>query len=133
MGLFAAKSAVLAAARLQLGNAATRLFLHMALECWDEDSPDGRPARRYFGGREMAAIALGYLAPENASAAAGQAVKRAVAELVEKGAIVRVRQGGRGMPAEFELVVTSARPTGTRQPVDNRVVLPFPPRAQGGH
>ena len=130
MGLYAAKSAVLLAARLQLGNAAARLLLHMALECWDEDSPDGRLARRYFGGREMAAIALGYMAPDNDSVAARSAVKRAIAELVAKGAIVRVRSGGRGLPAEFELCVASDRPQGRRSPVEN-VVLAFQPRAQG--
>ncbi|MGW4928637.1 hypothetical protein ACWEOH_05720 [Agromyces sp. NPDC004153] len=132
MGLYAAKGAVLLAARLQLGNAATRLLLHMALECWDEESPEGRLPRRYFGGREMAAIALGYLAPANESEAAIQAVKRAIAELVSKGAIVRVRAGGRGLPAEYELLVASARPVaGLRAGVDNSVVLPFSVKAQG--
>ena len=132
MGLYAAKGAVVLAARLRLGNAAARLLLHMALECWDEDTPDGRLGRRYFGGREMSAIALGYLAPENGSAAAYQAVKRAISELLEKGAIVRVRAGGRGLPAEYELLVASVRSApGSGRPVDNAVVLPFHGRAQG--
>lgn len=131
MGLYAAKGAVILAARLQLGNAATRLLLHMALECWDEDAPDGRLPRRYFGGREMAAIALGYMAPDNASPAARQAVKRAISELTGKGAIVRVRTGGRGLPAEYELLVASARPVGGRRAADNAVVLPFHGRGQG--
>ncbi|GAA1061640.1 hypothetical protein [Agromyces bracchium] len=131
MGLFAAKSAVLVAARLGLGNAATRLLLHMALECWDEDTPDGRPARRYFGGREMSAVALGFTAPENGGPAAHQAVKRAVRELVKKGAIVRVRAGGRGLPAEYELLVSSSKPSAARAAVDNPVVLQFPARGQG--
>ena len=132
MGLYAAKGAVLLAARLGLGNASTRLLLHMALECWDEESPEGRLPRRYFGGREMAAIALGYLAPENSSPAARQAVKRAIAELLENGAIVRVRAGGRGLPAEYELLVTVPRPvSGRPQPVDNAVILPFHGRGQG--
>lgn len=132
MGLYAAKGAVVLAARLRLGNAAARLLLHMALECWDEDTPDGRLGRRYFGGREMSAIALGYSAPENGSAAAHQAVKRAITELLEKGAIVRVRAGGRGLPAEYELLVISARPVpGYPQAVDNAMILPFHGRAQG--
>ena len=57
MGLFAAKNAVLVAARLGLGNTATRLLLHMALECWDDaDNPGEQPPRRYFGGRESSRI-----------------------------------------------------------------------------
>lgn len=110
MGLYAAKNAVLVAARLDLGNAATRLLLHMALECWDEPgNPSGVPPRRYFGGRETAAIALGFLAPENGSDRAHQAVKRAIRELTAKGAIVRLRHGGNGHTAEFELLLDSTR------------------------
>lgn len=113
MGLYAAKNAVLVAAKLNLGNSATRLLLHMALECWDERSPGGVPPRRYFGGRETAAIALGFLAPDNASDRAHQAVKRAVRELTAKGAIVRLRHGGNGKTAEFELLVDSTRILGS--------------------
>ncbi|MGJ8721054.1 MAG: hypothetical protein ACSHW9_04345 [Salinibacterium amurskyense] len=124
MGLYAAKSAILVAARLRLGNTATRLLLHMALECWDEKR-DAQEPRRYFGGRELSAIALGFLAPENGSAAAHRAVKRAVHELVESGAITRLRAGGRGLTSEYELMLDSARPqTARRQPNDPNV-LPF--------
>jgi hypothetical protein len=50
VGLYAAKSAVLVAAQLRLGNSATRLLLHMALECWDdEENPMGAEPRRYYG------------------------------------------------------------------------------------
>jgi len=83
MGLYAAKNAVYVAAKLQLGGSAARLFLHMPLECWDDDdNPGGQAARRYFGRRELSAIALGFLAPDNGSDAAFQAVKRATKELV---------------------------------------------------
>lgn len=124
MGLYAAKNAVLVAAQLQLGNTATRLFLHMCLECWDEeDNPGRQTPRRYYGRRELSAIALGFLAPENGSESAFRAVKRAVKELVDKGAIVRVGHGGNGRPAEFELQVDSARPrVRGREPV----VIAFP-------
>lgn len=126
VGLYAAKSAVLVAAQLGLGNMATRLLLHMALECWDdEDNPGQVPPRRYFGRRELSAIALGFLAPENGSEAAFRAVQRATKELVDKGAIVRVRHGGNGAAAEFELKLPIAKPKRTRGsgylfPVDNR-------------
>lgn len=129
MGLYAAKAAVMVAARLQLGNTAARLFLHMCLECWDDaDNPAKGEPRRYYGRRELSAIALGFLAPDNGSEAAFRAVKRAIKELVDKGAIVRLRHGGNGWPAEFELQVDSTRPRiRGREPV----VIAFPGTDQG--
>ncbi|WP_341953598.1 hypothetical protein [Salinibacterium sp. TMP30] len=124
MGLYAAKSAILVAARLRLGNTATRLLLHMALECWDEKR-DAQEPRRYFGGREMSAVALGFLAPENGSDAAHRAVKRAVHELVESGAITRLRAGGRGLTSEYELMLDSARPQTARRQTNDPNGLPF--------
>lgn len=128
MGLFAAKNAVLVAAQLGLGNSATRLLLHMALECWDEDRDD-QPARRYFAGRESSAIALGFLAPDNAGEAAHRAVKRAVRELIDRGAIRRLRTGGRGDRSEYELLLNSSRPPVSRRPQE---VIPFPAPAVEG-
>ena len=111
MGLYAAKDAVLQAAQLGLGSTATHVFIHMALECWDdEDNPGRQPPRRYFARRESSAIALGFLAPANGTEAAFRAVKRATKELVDKGAIHRVRHGGNGQTAEFELQVSSTKP-----------------------
>jgi hypothetical protein len=129
MGLYAAKNAVMVAAQLKLGNTAARLFLHMCLECWDdEDNPAKGLPRRYFGRRELSAIALGFLAPDNGSEAAFRAVKRSIKELVDKGAIVRVGHGGNGRPAEFELQVDSTRPrVRGREPV----VIAFPGFGQG--
>jgi hypothetical protein len=129
MGLYAAKNAVMVAAQLGLGNTATRLFLHMCLECWDdEDNPAKGAPRRYYGRRELSAIALGFLAPDNGSEPAFRAVKRAIKELVDKGAIVRIGHGGNGRPAEFELQVDSSRPRiRGREPV----VLAFPGTTQG--
>ena len=123
MGLYAAKSAILLAARLNLGNTAARLLLHMALECWDEKRGDQEP-RRYFGGRESSAIALGFLAPANGSEPAFRAVKRAVRELVERGAITRVRVGGRNLTSEYALMLESARPQVSRRPNDP-IPLPY--------
>jgi hypothetical protein len=111
MGLYAAKNAVLVAARLGLGNGAARLLLTMALECWDdEDNPARQLPRRYFAGREHSAIALGFLAPDNGSEAAFRAVKRTIRELVDAGAIVRVRIGRNGQRSEYELIIDSSRP-----------------------
>lgn len=128
VGLYAAKSAVLVAAQLRLGNSATRLLLHMALECWDdEENPMGAEPRRYFGRRELSAIALGYLAPSNGTPAAFLAVKRAVRELVDKGAIARIRAGGNGRPAEYEIKVPVARP----KRVGRTVLFPVRTDVQG--
>jgi hypothetical protein len=123
MGLYAAKSAVYTAASLGLGSMATRLFLHMALECWDDDdNPAGQAPRRYFGRRESSAFALGFMAPDNGSEAAFRAVKRATRELVDRGAIVRVRPGGNGQTAEFELQVASAH---FKKRFNDPIPLPF--------
>lgn len=128
MGLFAAKNAVLVAMRLQLGNTAARLLTHMALECWDEDRGE-QAARRYFAGRESSAIALGFGAPDNGGEAAHRAVKRAIKELIERGAIRRVRMGGRGETSEYELLLDSSRPPSARRGADEPI--PFP--AQGAN
>ena len=125
MGLFAAKNAVLVAAQLGLGGPATRLLLHMALECFDEDR-DEQPQRRYFAGRESSAIALGYLAPDNGSEAARSAVKRALRELIGAGAVSRIRSGGRGQTSEYLLNVDSSRPQMMRPYA--REPIPFPLR-----
>lgn len=129
MGLYAAKNAVMVAAQLRLGNTAARLFIHMCLECWDdEDNPGRQTPRRYYGRRELSAIALGFLAPDNGSEPAFRAVKRAIKELVDKGAIVRISHGGNGRPAEFELQVDSTRARARgREPV----LLTFPDQHQG--
>jgi hypothetical protein len=116
MGLYAAKNAVLVAAQLKLGNSATRLLVHMALECWDDgDSPGAHEPRRYYAGRESSAIALGFLAPANGSEAAHRATKRAIKELIEAGAITRIRAGRNGSTSEYELVLDSSRPTTSRR------------------
>ena len=126
MGLYAAKNAVLVAARLKLGPTAARLFFHMAVECWDDaDNPGGQPPRRYFGSREASAIALGFLAPANGSEAAFRAVKRATRELVDAGAIRRIRYGGNGHRAEFELNLDTSRLPNSRSP--HLFAVPKPP------
>jgi hypothetical protein len=125
MGLYAAKNAVLVAAKLDLGNAAARLLLHMALECWDDgENPAERPPRRYYAGRESSAIALGFLAPSNGSEAAHRAVKRAIHELVGKGAISRIEEARNGRRSEYELLVDSSRPLQVRRQ-GNVSALPF--------
>lgn len=123
MGLFAAKKAVLVSAQLGLGHPASRLLLHMALECWDfDDNPAHAEPLRYFGRRELSAIALGYMAPDNGSKAAQQAVKRAVIELIAHGAIRRLRVGGNGRAAEYELLLDVRH---MRKEAKGPIPLPF--------
>lgn len=115
MGIYAAKSSYLVAQRAHLGHAATRLLVFMAIECWDsDDNPNGVKPRRYFGGREKQAIALGYPVQDCATDAANAAVKRAMGELTaqrgdnEGDRIVRtLRHGKFGRTAEYELQVRS--------------------------
>lgn len=129
MGIYAVKSAVLEAARHDIGNPAARLLFHMAAECWDERRGDAEP-RRYYAGRASSAIALGYLAPRNDSDAARTAVKRCVRELVNAGLIRRVRIGRNGVPSEYELLLESSRPGAAASTI--REPIPFPNRmAQG--
>jgi hypothetical protein len=71
----------------------------------------------------MAAVALGFPAPENGSPRAHQCVKRAMRELVEKGAITRVRPGGGGRAAEFELHLHSGRPPARRPSTRARIAF----------
>jgi len=124
MGLFAAKNAVLVAARLELGNTASRLLVHMALECWDETRGAQEP-RRYFAGRESSAIALGFLAPANGSREAHRAVQRAVKELVDHGAIRRLNAPGYGHRAEYKLLLDSSRPIRREARSSDPSLLPF--------
>ena len=132
MGIYAAKSAVLLAAQLHLSNNAQRLLVYMALECWDDANNPGRQLpRRYFGRREASAIALGYAAPRNGSDPAFTAVKRAVRELTGCAVIQRVRTGGNGRPAEFELMLDSARPGQPWREEGRLVLLPSLDRQEG--
>ncbi len=129
MGIYAVKSAVLEAARHEIGNPAARLLFHMAAECWDEKRGDAEP-RRYYAGRASSAIALGYLAPRNDSDAARAAVKRCVRELVEASLIRRVRIGRNGVPAEYELLLESSRPGASSSVI--REAISFPNRMARG-
>lgn len=111
MGLYAARGAVLTGAQLGLSDRAARLLVHMALECWDDErNPLGFPARHYFGRPELAAIALGHLAPANGEDPALTEVAETIRELLEAGAIVPASEPLQARREEFELLVDSTRP-----------------------
>ncbi len=108
---------------------AARRLLTMALECWDdEDNPARQFPRRYCAGREHSAIGLGFLAPDSGSEAAFGAVKRTIRELVDAGAIVRVRAARNDQSSEYELLVDSSRPQIRRS---SNVAVLHPPHEQG--
>lgn len=104
----------------QLPHAPFRLLAYMAVVSLD--SPDGNiPARLFFAGREAMAVALGSMPPpENPDdpavvrerrAAFGR-VDRALKELVEKGAVERVKQAGHFSNAHYALnILRGARTT----------------------
>lgn len=106
MGYFATEEAIRLGAELKLGGNAQLVFLYMAHKCRDSDDSAIKP-RTYFGGHVRLAIALGFVAPDNASERALRAVKRAVKELVDKGAIKRLSYGRAGNNATYELLVPS--------------------------
>lgn len=106
MGYHAIQDAFRVGRELALGDRAKIVFLYMALVCRDSNDSEVRP-RLYFGGHVSLATALGFDAPENVGEAAQRAVKRAVKELVDKGAITRLSFGRAGRNATYELLVAS--------------------------
>ncbi|WP_156351707.1 MULTISPECIES: hypothetical protein [unclassified Agreia] len=106
MGYHATNHAFRLGAELNLGDRAKVVFLWMAHICLDSDDSAIEP-RRYFGGFISLATALGFSAPDNASEGARRAVKRAIKELVDKGAIKRVSHGRAGQNAVYELLIPS--------------------------
>lgn len=99
-----------------LTHRAKLVLLRMALLSLDT-SREGQPARRYFGGPDLLAEALGLSPAVTAEEAkvseeaaqrrrddsALRQVRKVLAELLEAGAIGRVRAGRRGQGAEYVL------------------------------
>lgn len=112
-----------------LPHRAHRLLTFMALHSLDQGRP-GQPARRYWGGREAMAAALGPLAPEPAvgddspSAVAARVrretafrlVRRALRDLVDAGALREVRRGRVGQRSEYELLLSGLPEEGRDDP-----------------
>ena len=105
----------------QLPHAPFRLLAYMAVVSLD--APDGNiPARLFFAGREAMAVALGSMPPpENPDdpavmrerrAAFGRRSDRALKELVETGAVRRVKAAGHYSNAHYALnILRESRPT----------------------
>lgn len=87
----------------RLPHRAMRLLAYMALRSLDDDRPDA-PARRYFGGRDDMAEALGYdLGTSARREAAHREVRRAVAQLRAAGALGRLASGRAGNRSVYQL------------------------------
>ncbi len=120
-----------------------RLLVHMALVTLDDDR-DGRPARRYWQGREALAGALGRSLPSPDDttddararrAAAFEAVRSALKSLVDAGAVARGDSVARsGHRAEYVLHLVIPQPQGQPAPEAQaqpvvRPRLSLPPRS----
>jgi hypothetical protein len=108
----------------QLEHRAMRLLVGMSLTALDAPS-DQYPARTYFAGREALAEILGYrlpALPDTSDAArrqrhsAYEQVRRALAELVSAGAVIRSSAGYPGHNGEYVLNVSAL-------PVDDEPVM----------
>jgi len=87
----------------RLPHRAMRLLAYMALRSLDDDRPEA-PARRYFGGRDEMAEALGYdLSTDARREAARREVRRTVAQLRAAGALGRLASGRAGNRSVYQL------------------------------
>lgn len=103
----------------ELPHAPFRLLAFMGLTTLD-DSKDGRPARQFYGGREMLAVAMGRVVPPEdledpdvtrERHAAFVAVDRALKVLSKAGAIKVLEKAGHYRPAKYELLFPAASTT----------------------
>jgi len=85
---------------------AFRILVRMAVTALDTPSK-GQPAAVYHGGRELLAMSL---RSEGSDETKFRAVKRAVAELSEAGAIEHVASGWAGQNAVYRLTLNRSRP-----------------------
>lgn len=110
-----------------LDHAPHRLLAYMAVRSLDVPEA-GKPARRFYGGREELAVALGRMLPDPVPGdeavrrerlAAFRAVDRAVAVLVSSGALRVVRHAHTGSTAEYALQLDARQDHGERGAEDH--------------
>lgn len=109
-----------------LDHAPHRLLAYMAVRALDVPA-EGKPARRFYGGREELALALGRVLPDPTPGdeavrrerlAAFRAVDRAVAALVSAGAVKVARHAHTGSAAEYALQLDTRQHHAERGPFD---------------
>jgi hypothetical protein len=93
---------------------AFRLLIRMAVTALDKPK-DGKPASIYFGGRELLAMTL--RTDKGSDRSRYRVVARALAELVDAGAIERADSGRQGHNAVYRLTLSRGR-TAQKPPSD---------------
>jgi len=79
------------------------VYAMMAGTCLDQPK-NGQPAHRYWGGHDILIHQLTGAEPGSPTYPTGQRrITRAIHELIENGAITRLRAGHKGRQAEYEL------------------------------
>lgn len=97
------------------------ILITMAHTALDPGQRNGRPPAEYWGGHEVLMITVLGELPERNSVAydnAKKLIQRAIAALVQEGAIVRLSAGRRGHPARYKIIL------GVSEAVDNLRLLP---------
>jgi hypothetical protein len=98
---------VLSATWAHLSPMARLVFARMAMTALDQEGPGGRPARRYFGGRDALVLLLDGELAEDLRDRHRQyrRVLEAVREISDGGGIKLLRSAHRGHNAEYEILV----------------------------
>jgi hypothetical protein len=92
---------------------AFRVLMRMALTAMDKPAK-GRPAAVYHGGRELLAMTL--RSDKGTAETRYRAVKRALAELADEGAIQHLQTGWAGQRAVYRLTLERTRKGGPTSP-----------------
>lgn len=107
---------------------AFRVLVRMAVTALDQPK-DGRPPKIYHGGRDLLAMAL--RTDKGTPQTRYRAVKRAVAELIEEGAIKHLASGWAGQKAVYRLTLERAGSPAIDDPDDGSMGGQFSP-PEGG-
>lgn len=100
---------------------AFRVLIRMALTALDNPSK-GRPAATYLGGREL--LAMTFRSDKGTPETRYRAVKRALAELSEEGAIRHLRSGWAGQNAVYRLTLDRQEKGGPKGPPEGGLKSP---------
>jgi hypothetical protein len=105
-GLMGAHLVTLALSRWapHISDTAFRVLVRMAVTALDNEGENGRPARVYFGGRELLAMTL--RTQGGSPKTAHKRVQKAIAELIGIGAIERLGAAYNGQRQAYRLILT---------------------------
>ena len=109
---------VLSVTWAHLSDAAQLVFARMAMTALDGPSPDGRPAARYFGGRDALVLATdkrGLSDDPEIRELQYKKVQRAIQEITAAGGLKLLKLGNRGCNSEYEIYVLPGERKGVIQ------------------